>query len=176
MSKVSVNQNKRGNKGFTLIELLVVVVIIGVLAAVALPNLLGQTDKARTTEATSVLSAINTGQEASFQENQAYATVGTLAAIANSNLLPSGTTSVSQAKALANGYPAISSTNAANVTDMSSIMGVNISGAQWAYATSGTGSTWAAGADGTTGTVQNLAVYTQKNLGKTLIDSDSSSP
>ncbi|MCZ8117341.1 MAG: prepilin-type N-terminal cleavage/methylation domain-containing protein [Microcystis sp. LE18-22.4A] len=55
---------KNGNKGFTLIELLVVVIIIGVLAAIALPNLLGQIAKGRQAEARNNLGTVNRAQQA----------------------------------------------------------------------------------------------------------------
>ncbi|MEL4894135.1 type IV pilin protein [Crocosphaera sp. Alani8] len=64
--------NKKDNKGFTLIELLVVVIIIGVLAAIALPNLLGQVGKARESEAKSILGAMNRNQQTTFFEDGAF--------------------------------------------------------------------------------------------------------
>ena len=44
-------------KGFTLVELMIVIVIVGILSAVALPNFLNQTGKAKATEAVSKISA-----------------------------------------------------------------------------------------------------------------------
>lgn len=64
--------NKKGNKGFTLIELLVVVIIIGVLAAIALPNLLGQVGKARESEAKTALGAVNRSQQAYHLESKNF--------------------------------------------------------------------------------------------------------
>ena len=54
------NVNK---KGFTLIELLVVVLIIGILAAVALPQYFKAVEKSRATEALSVLGSIAAAEE-----------------------------------------------------------------------------------------------------------------
>ena len=44
-------------KGFTLVELMIVIVIVGILSAVALPNFLSQTSKAKATEAKTLASA-----------------------------------------------------------------------------------------------------------------------
>jgi len=51
----------KGKKGFTLIELMIVVAIIGILAAIAIPNFLKFQAKSKQSEAKSNLGAIFTG-------------------------------------------------------------------------------------------------------------------
>jgi type IV pilus assembly protein PilA len=60
-------------KGFTLIELLITVVIIGIMALISLPNLIGNVSKARETEATNNLGTISRSQQAYHLENQTFA-------------------------------------------------------------------------------------------------------
>jgi type IV pilus assembly protein PilA len=61
-------------KGFTLIELLVVILIIGILAAIALPAFLNQREKAQDTEAKSNIRTAQTALETHYTDTQKYST------------------------------------------------------------------------------------------------------
>ena len=74
----------KGKKGFTLIELMIVVAIIGILAAIAIPNFLKFQAKSKQSEAKANLGAIFTGETSYFGEANTYGNYGQI------NWSPSG--------------------------------------------------------------------------------------
>ena len=68
------------DEGFTLIELLVVIIIIGILAAIAIPVFLSQRNKGYDSQAKSDARNLATLQETYFTDNNTY-TWGTLATV-----------------------------------------------------------------------------------------------
>jgi type II secretion system protein G len=72
----------RNQKGFTLIELLIVVAIIGIIAAIAIPNLLNAIDRGKQKRTMADLRSLGTSVEAySIDNNQYPDSVATIAAL-----------------------------------------------------------------------------------------------
>ena len=76
----------KGQKGFTLIELMIVVAIIGILAAIAIPNFLQYQMKSRQSEAKTNLQAIKTSEIAFQAERGCY--IGIAAEVGQLHLWP----------------------------------------------------------------------------------------
>ena len=65
---------RRAQRGFTLIEMMVVLAIIGVLAALIVPNVLGRADEARVTAARTDVANISQALKLYKLDNQQYPT------------------------------------------------------------------------------------------------------
>jgi len=72
--KMNMFKRLHENKGFTLIELMIVVAIIGILAAIAIPNFLKYQAKSKQSEAKTNLKGIFTAEMSYFGENNYFGT------------------------------------------------------------------------------------------------------
>ena len=73
-SRREVSRALRASRGFTLIEIMVVVVIIGLLAAVIVPNVVSKVDEARVTRAKADIAAIESALTIFRLDNSKYPT------------------------------------------------------------------------------------------------------
>jgi len=71
----------RNSKGFTLIELLIVVAIIGIIAAIAIPNLLNAIDRGKQKRTMADLRSVGTAVESYAVDNNVYPVAATNAAL-----------------------------------------------------------------------------------------------
>ena len=100
-------------RGFTLIELLIVVVIIGILAAIAIPKFAATKDKAKLASVKTDVRNSETAEEAYFSDYATYGTYAQLQTASNFSLSTGNTMAITAAT---NGYTVAASNSSISST------------------------------------------------------------
>lgn len=71
---MKVNNSPKNSKGFTLLEVMVVIVILGIIASMVVPNVMGNQEKANIQKAVSDITALETSLSLYKMDNYNYPT------------------------------------------------------------------------------------------------------
>jgi type IV pilus assembly protein PilA len=104
-----------GQRGFSLIEILVVILIIGVLAAIALPAFLGQRSKGQDSSAKSAARNLVSAMESFYATNKTYVGAGSDDDITKSGVFGTGDGQADISTTSATGFRVIGRSQSGNL-------------------------------------------------------------